>query len=328
VLSEPPTTRPTEAQPRTRAAGLAARAERHPFVMLSLAVVLFSTGPVMVRASSVSGEVFSFWRLWFGVVVLGLLTLVHIRTTGRAPSPHAWRLAARAGVFFGLHQLFFMTALKATSVVDVTLVNTVAPVATAVLAVPMFGERPGVAFRVWSGVAIAGSALIVLAGSSGPEGDPGGMALAVVNVVWYSLFFLLSKRGRDHLDVVPFLFGTMAAAAVTVSLWVAVTATAVGTATRDDLMLAVTVAIVPGVLGHFLNTWPLRTVPANVPPLMLLAIPFLSGLMAWIFFGEGVGATHVVGGTVTVAGVAGAVLSPAGRRLLAGSAVPDPYPEA
>jgi hypothetical protein len=43
--------------------------QRHALAPIVLGVVLYSTGPVFVRASSVSGPVFSFWRLWFGVGV-------------------------------------------------------------------------------------------------------------------------------------------------------------------------------------------------------------------------------------------------------------------
>ena len=62
---------------------------------------------------------------------------------------HSWRAGARvgtllalAGVAFAFQQLTFIIALHETSVVDVTLMNTLAPIVVAVLAVPMFDERP------------------------------------------------------------------------------------------------------------------------------------------------------------------------------------------
>ena len=45
----------------------------------------------------------------------------------------------------------------------------------------------------------------------------------------------------------------------------------------DDLLIATYIAIVPGAVGHFVTTWPLQRVPANVPPVMQLAMPFLAG---------------------------------------------------
>lgn len=291
-------------------------AGRQPLLLIVAGVFLYSTGPVMVQASSVSGPVFSFWRLWFGVGIFGVATLVHVRLRGM-PTAHGWSWSAKAGVAFGIHQLLFMSAVKATSVVDVTLIGTLQPIVVGVLAVPMFGERPGIRFRAWSVVAMGGAAIIVLAGSTGPEGNPDGMALATVNVVFFSLFFVWSKAGREHIPVVPFLFGVMAVAAVLVSAFVAVTGEAPGSADGTDLVLALAVAAIPGAIGHVLVTWPLRWVPANIPPLIKLAGPIMSGGLAWIFLGESAGLAVLVGGAVTLAGVAGALLSPAGRRMAA-----------
>ncbi|MDP9022602.1 MAG: DMT family transporter [Actinomycetota bacterium] len=289
---------------------------RHPLVPIACGVLLYSTGPVLVQASSVSGPAFSFWRLWFGVVVLGVTTLAHMRISGRRPRIRAWRWSVGAGLAFGAHQLLFFSAIKATSVVDVTLINTLAPIVTGILAVPVFQERPGPSFRLWSLVAMAGTAAVVLAASTGPDGSPTGMALAVGNVVVFAIFFLASKGSREHLDVVPFLFGVITLAAFTVSTYVVVAGEEVGAATVRDLLFAAIVAAGPGTVGHVVSTWPLRWVPANIPPVMRLAIPVLAATWAWWFLGEPVTVVHVVGGVVTVAGVAGAILSPGGQALM------------
>ena len=108
---------------RVRAVG-----ERHPMGLVTFGVVVFSTGPVLVAGTDVSGPIFSFWRLWFGALGLAVLTVLHIRLSGVRPSWTGIRWALLSGVAFGLHQLLFMTALKETSLVDVTLMNTLAPI--------------------------------------------------------------------------------------------------------------------------------------------------------------------------------------------------------
>ncbi len=297
---------------RERLTGLA---RREPIALVWLGVALYSIGPVMVAASTVSGPVLSFYRLWIGVAAFGVLALVHVRVTGRRPDRHGWSWALKAGCAFGIHQLLFMSAIKLTSVVDVTLVGTLAPLVVGVLAVPMFGERTGTAFRLWSLVAIAGAVIVVLTGSSGPEGDPLGMLLATLNVFAFALFFLFSKQGRAHIDVLPFLFGVMLVAAVTVSAFVLAFDEPLGSIDGRSLALAAGIALFPGLLGHFVMTWPLRYVPANVPPVIRLATPLLAGFFAWVFLSQPIGWSHVAGGVITIVGVAGTVLSPAGRRL-------------
>ena len=290
-------------------------AHRQPIALVWLGVVLYSVGPVMVAAGNVSGPVLSFYRLWIGVGAFGVLTLVHVRMTGRRPDRHGWSWTLRAGVAFGVHQLLFMTAIKLTSVVDVTLMTTLQPLVVGALAIPMFDERTGAVFRAWSVLAISGAVVVVLAGSSGPEGDPLGMLLATANTLFFALFFLYSKRGRAHIDVVPFLFGVMLVAAVTVSAFVLAVGEPLGSIDAESLALAAGIALFPGLLGHFVMTWPLAYLPANLPPVVRLATPLFAGFFAWVFLSQPIGWAHVLGGLLTIAGVAGSILSPAGRRL-------------
>lgn len=286
--------------------GLRAAVRRAPVSAVVFGVALFSVGPVMVADATVSGPVFSFWRLWIGAVALGAATTWYCRSHGW-PTVRGWRWAAICGLAFGFHQLAFMTSLRLTSVVDVTLMNTIAPILVGVLAIPMFGERPRASFRLWSLVAISGTVVVVLAGSSGPEGDPLGMFLAALNVVGYCFYFVWSKQARDKIDTVPFLFGATVIAALSVSAFGVLAGEPLGSITAHDLMLCVAVALLPGVVGHFSVTWSLRWVPANIPPVIMLGIPVLSGLMAWAFLGQGVHSAQVLGGLLTIVGVAGAL---------------------
>ena len=297
--------------------------EGSPLLLIGIGVLLFSTGPVAIADSDTTGPVLSFWRLWMGAALMGALTWLTVRRSGRRPTRVGWSWAGRCGVAFGIHQLFFMVALKATSVVDVTLMQVLQPVFVGVLALVLFGERPGLGFRLWSLVAIGGAAVVVLAGASGPSGDPVGMVLAVLNVAFFAVYFVWSKQARDHIDTVPFLFGVVVAAGVVVALYVLAAGEPVGGIGRADLLRAAYIAAIPGALGHFVTTWPLARVSANVPPVMQLALPFLAGGLAWVLLDQGITWLHVAGGLVTIAGVLGSLLSPSGRRLVS-SPGPDP----
>jgi drug/metabolite transporter (DMT)-like permease len=297
------------ADPRGPAA-LVDHVTRHPVGVVWFGIAMFSMGPVMIAAATISGVAFSFWRMWFAVPLLGAAALVHRRRVGVPTSALGWRWALGCGVAFAAHQLLFVTALRQTSVVDVTLMNTVAPIVVGVLAVPAFGEHPGRGFRLWSLVAMAGAAAVALAGSTGPEGDPAGMVLAAGNVVFYAVFFVGSKLARPHIEPMPFLFGNMTTAAVAITAFVLVSGDAVTPLPMHDLWLCLAVAAVPGLVGHFSVTWALRWVPANLPPVMMLAIPVLSGALAWVAIDQPVRTAQVVAGAITLLGVAGAVRSP------------------
>ncbi len=290
-----------------------------PVLLVVLGMLLFSIGPVLVGASSGSGAVLSFYRLWIGAGILGAALLWRRRSGGVRASRLGWRWAALTGVVFGSHQLLFMLAIKATSVVDVTLMQVVAPVLVGILARILFGERPGAAFRLWSGLAIVGAGVVVVAGTAGPQGDPAGMALAFGNVVLAAFYVVWSKRAMSHIGALPFLFGVGVVAALTVSAYVLLAGEPVAAVGGRDVVLAAAIALLPGTLGHFLSTYPLSRIPANIPPVVQLAMPFISGALAWLVLDERITALHALGGALSVVGVMGALSSPGGRRLRAAS---------
>lgn len=166
---------------------------------------------------------------------------------------------------------------------------------------------------------MAGTAIVVIAGSAGPSGDPAGMAMAVASVVLLSVFFVLSKMSRVDIDVLPFLFGVTVVGAAAVTLANVALGEQLVAPSGSNLLLVFVVALLPGGVGHFVSMWPLRWIPANLPPLLQLAIPAVAALLAWWFLGEVIRLQHVFGGVLTLVGVGGAVLWPSGRRFATAS---------
>jgi len=292
-------------------------ASRFPFQLVSLGILFYAMGPVLARSADTGGVLLSFWRLWFGVALFSIALAVH-RFSGRPfGSARGIRLACLAGAIFSVNQVFFFTAVQRTSVVDATLMGTLSPIFVAMLAIPVFAERPGRQFRWWSLVSIAGAVFVVLGSSSGTDGDPLGMLLALVSTIAFAGFFIISKSSRSEVPVVVFLGCVMVTAAIFVSGYVVVLDLEPGSVSGGDLWRAAAMATLPGALGHIAMTWPLAYVPANVPPLFRLATPVVAGVLAWIFLGETATWVHLVGGLIIVGGLAGAIMSRAGQQLVA-----------
>ena len=287
-----------------------------PIALVALGAFLYSTSPVMVASSSISGTEFAFWRLVSGTVIFGVAAVVVRRRGGPIPL-RAWRWALISGVAFGVHQLMFFSAVKATSVTDVSLITRLSPLFVGLLAVRVFGERPGRSFIAGAAIAMIGAAVVVLAGSSGPEGDAAGMAMAVGHVAAFSVWFVISKRSRSEIDLVRLFLGTFVVAGIMIAGFAAGSGIALPVPGMRDALLVFTVAAVPGAIGHIVSTWPLRWVPANIPPVVSLGIPISAGLQAWVFLGQGITAGAAFGGAVTLAGVAIAVLGRSGREMVA-----------
>ena len=177
-------------------------------------------------------------------------------------------------------------------------------------------------FRLWTLVAILGSSVVILGGSTGPDGNPLGIALGALSVVSWSLQFVTMKLARGTMNTMPLTMGMLLVSALFVSLFCLATRQDIWDVTGPDMLQVLGVVVLPGGIGAILLTWSLRWVPANVPPLMNLALPFLAAAMAWFFLGEAVTLIHVAGGGITLVGVAAALLSPSGKALLAADYTP------
>ena len=301
--------------------------DRRPLYAATASIVGYSIGPVLVQVSGAAAPVFAFWRGWLTILAIVAGSAALRRFSFRWPKGREWWPPVVAGCLNGASTMAFIQAVKLTSVAGTSLILLLNPVLIALWAIPLFGERPGIRFRLWTLVAVIGASVVVLGGSSGPSGDPVGVALAILSVLLLSTQFVVTKVGRRTLDTVPLHVATVFSGAVFVTMFGLVTGHDFGEMTRTDFLCVLGVVALPSTTSALLLTWSLRWLPANIPPLIHLPIPFFAGAIAWVFLGEMMTLSHLLGGGVTVVGVAAALLSRSGRRLLDAGSVPGPPAE-
>ena len=289
-----------------------------PLAAMCSSVLLMSTGLMAVQASGLAGVQFSFWRLWTAVILLGALAAVRAVWFGVRPPLSQLRKAVWPGLALGFAQPIFFTSMKLTSVADVVLLSSLIPLIVSLIAIPLLGERPGNRFRGWTVLAVVGAALVVYGGSAGVGGNPAGMAAAVISVISWSLYLVLLKIARNHIeDTVLLLWSIFTISALGVTVYTAAAGWDIGPASGRDLLLVLYASLIPGGVGVFLMVWSFRWLPANIPPLALRAEPVASSALAWWLLSEPVTLMHYIGGGVSLIGVIGAILSPSGQRLMA-----------
>lgn len=283
-----------------------------PLASLWVGTVMYSIGPVLVAAATGPGEVLALWRQWIGVGLLGAVWLVTWmrrpqRSAVRGHRGYLW--AAASGLFFSVHQLAFIFAVHRSSVVDVTLLQVLLPLIVGALAAIFLRERPKAGFVAWSAVAIAG-ALVVAIGRGATGGDDWlGMTLAVLNVVLFAGFFLCSRIARAYMDTLPILVLSCLAAAVLTTVGLLALRRPAGDISQHDLLIAIGLAALPGILGHYASTYALPYVPLILPSILQLMIPLIAGLLAWMLLGQPVVAVQVIGGAILLVGVLGVIRS-------------------
>lgn len=275
---------------------------RHSQAVVGMVFValLWSTAGVVTRQleSARSFEV-TFWRSAFTLLSLGLYfaatrgraSFVQIRQGGRA----LWLSGAMWSVMFTC----FMVALTLTSVANVLITMSVAPLMTAVLARFMLGQP--VARRTWFAIAVAGLGIAWMYGhnlSADPKSIVGTAVALGVPIAAAINWNTLQRRG-DQVDLVPaLLIGALLSSLFTLPLSLPFEASA-----RDVALLAalgVFQLALPCVLAVRLAS----RLPA--PEIALLALLEVVFGIAWAWWGAAeVPTVHVLtGGAVVLATLA------------------------
>ena len=257
----------------------------------------------MIKAVPTTGLVTALYRLWFAIPLLWVAAL--LVPGARFRRDRAWLTGSLiGGALFGGHQILFFSAIKMTSVANVTIIGALQPVLVLLAAAPLFGERAAPGTAAWSLVALAGTALVVLGTTDGAVTTPAGDTLAVANLLVFTGYFLVSKRFRPHVDPSGYVVGMTTVAGTVVLGACLVAGEDLGSPRGAQWLVLLFLAIAPGTLGHWLVNWAHAHVTAFVVSMMFLAVPVLSTGGALVLLGEPLGPLQLLGGAIVLVSIA------------------------
>jgi drug/metabolite transporter (DMT)-like permease len=216
----------------------------------------------------------------------------------------------------GFNLVFFFSALQVTSVAHATLVANLAPFVVMLFAWRLFGERVQRSDLLYGTIAAGGMMLVLLAGQGNADTSWSGAGLAALALLAWSAYLIFSKRARLRLDTVSYLAAaSIIGAAVTLPF--AAFRRGFGTFAPRELLLVVLLALVPN-SGHLLINWAHSCTPIIVISLLMLAVPIISILGAWIAFEQSLGGAEILGAVISLSALALLVLEQnrAGGRML------------
>lgn len=277
-------------------------------VAVGLSVVFWSWSNVASKTVDSSGLVVSFYRLWLALPVLWLIPLLSAGMRSRLD--REWlRASLIGGCLFGLHQLFFFTSLKQTSVVNVSMIGALQPVLVLLVAGRMFGEWVTRAAIARAAVALAGTVLVVSGSRGTPAWSPLGDLLAVLNLLTFTGYFLASKRLRAGVGAGEYVIGMTTVAAVVIAGACLLRGEDLASPRGGDWLVLAAIALVSGTLGHIFTNWAHAHVSAFVVSVLILGTPVLAAGGAAVVLDERLGPLQLAGGAIVMAAVASTVLS-------------------
>ena len=284
-------------------------------VLMIVAPLLWSTAGVVTRHLETAGrwEV-TFWRSLFAAAFVLAALLV---TRGRG----AWA-AVRAtggygvlsGAMWAVMFVAFMLALMTTTTANTLIVNSIAPLCTALLARAVLREP--IAPRTWTAIALAIAGMLWMFGSGYAGGEPrhaAGMLIALAVPLAAAVNLVTLKHAGRSLDLIPaVLLGAVFSAVLTLPFALPFRASA-----QDILLLALLGCLQLGLPCMLM----VRASPhLSAPEIALLALleVVLGPIWAWLGAGEAPALATLAGGALVIAALLLNELAALGARVHAG----------
>lgn len=250
-----------------------------------VAALLWSTGGVLGKSTHASGVVLSFWRMWIAAGVL----LVIAAFTRRWPTRLDFRRASLAGVLFGLNICAFFIAIQSVTIATALIIAALAPVVALPVSVLFFGEHLTPVKVICAAASVVGVVVAVLvapSNESGTSNSTTGYLWALLSLVFWVTYLLISKGVRPNVETVRFMFVVSFIGALTVSVLVVITRADLGEISGAGWAWVSILALGPGIAGHGLVAWAQPRVDASVTSVLIQAEPVSATAAAWLILGE------------------------------------------
>jgi drug/metabolite transporter (DMT)-like permease len=263
------------------------------------AVVCWGLGNVLVKYIRLPGLALAFDRMALGAVVWSLVLFA----AGRRLSWRALRIAAPGGVAFGVDVALFFSSLKHTSVADASVITALQPALVFLVAGRLFGERLSRRIVAWTGVAVCGVVVAVVASASTAGRTLGGDVLAAISLLAWAWYFVASKQARQQLTALEYQACMTIVAACVIA--------PVALLRPHDLVVpdaatagwVLVMVCVPGG-GHLLVNWAHRYATITLASTLTLGIPVIGALGAAALLGETLTGLQLAGIAVALVALA------------------------
>lgn len=260
------------------------------------AVVVWGATSVLIKqVDGISGMGVACYRVWMGAVVVA----VAFMASGGRITWSLLRTSLLGGLAFTADLVLFFTAVQETSIANATVIGALQPLLVLLVASRLFGERPRAVEIGWGAVAVGGTAFVVLGGDGGGANSLHGDLLAVGALVAWTAYFIFSKSARLELTAFEYLTGMAIVAAVAVVPLPLLFDGTLGSTDAGGWLTIVYIALINGLLGHFLMSFAHGHVTLLTMSLLTLAIPVLAAATAAIWIDEPLTLVQV-GGMVVV----------------------------
>ena len=285
------------------------RRDWRPYAVLLIGLAAVSTSSSLIRAAQADGApplAIAAWRLITASLILSPIIWLRFRPAMRQLTAQTLALAVGSGAFLALHFAAWITSLQYTSVINAVVLVDMSPLFLALLSPLLLRERLTRQTLISIGLALTGSVIIAAVGDPGKAPIQNapllGDGLAIVGAMAVAGYYLIGRRLRQSLGVMPYIYLTYSSAAVFLAAAALLSGQGAGIATlpASAYVWMTLLALLPQLIGHSAYNYALGYLSATYVGLTNLAEPIGSAILAYVLFGEQPGGWAQIGGVALI----------------------------
>ena len=267
---------------------------RRGALLVTGAIVVWSTAGVLARWVDVDPWTTLFWRSVFGAASLLAYLVWRDGTRWTDGFRRLGRVGIAMGLCFAASMICFINALALTTVAAVLVFQAAAPLFAAVLAYFFLHERVTSRTAIAIALTMLGVGLIV--SSSGDTGRMWGNLISAVMGLTYALTVVLARMERHVPTTEATLLGVLVVALVSAPM-------AKFAVPAQDMALLAVFGIFQMGLALIMFTTGIRLIPSADAGLISVLEAVLAPIWVWLVFREDPGTLTLIGGAVVIAAV-------------------------
>lgn len=257
---------------------------------LVIGIMAVSSGSIFARfaqADAPSLAVAAF-RLSLAALLLQPIAWLRYRREILELQLREWGWLLASGIFLAVHFATWITSLEYTSVASSVALVSTSPLWVALIAWIAWRETPTPS--IWLGLALAlcGSLLISFAEAQTAFSSRPllGNALALTGAMAVSAYWLIGRRMRRRLSLVPYITLVYSSAALTLLGAAMIFGQPLSGFKPSTYGWFLLLALLPQLLGHSSFNWALGQLPASYVAIATLGEPIGAALLALLLLGE------------------------------------------
>ena len=271
--------------------------------------MLFGTAAILIRLlPDINTISIAIWRLIIasGILIIAILIFKNVRTRLsinliRRNVKHFFVL----GMLLGAHFVFFVSAVKGTSILNATVLVNTTPIFSLVISMFLYRIKPTKLAFLGIMLSLIGACIIVYGDSkAGKTGNLIGDLSAIIAALAEGFYLNYGRGRRSQLPLLPTMLFIYLAAALTVGATALLTGITFTTQINPAIVLPlIGLGILPTAAAHTLYFSSLSNLKSFETATLALVEPIGASLLGVMFFTEVPTLIFVFGAAVLLAGI-------------------------